>query len=337
MDNRLALVTGVTGFVAKQVALRFLQAGWSLRGTLRDPARAEEVRAAFRPHLRPEALPRLSFAPADLLDDAGWAAAMAGVDVLVHVASPFPMRPPGDPEALLRPAVEGTRRVLQAARAAGVRRVVLTSSSLAVMRPQEPGPQEESQWSDPEAPSTSAYARSKTLAERAAWEFVAGVPGMALTTINPGLVLGPVLDRHFGASLALVQRLLRGRDPLLPRISFPVVDVRDVAEMHLRAAQRPETAGRRYLATSGTMTLQDMARELKAAFPQRRIATRQAPDLLVRAVGLMDPAVRDLLPMLGQVCALSNARARHEMAMRFIAPADALRASAEGLISARAA
>jgi dihydroflavonol-4-reductase len=336
-EQRLAVVTGVSGFIAKHIALRFLQAGCSVRGTLRSPARAEEVRAALAPHLNDKALARLSFAEADLTADAGWDAAMAGADVLLHTASPFPMKQPKDAADLVRPAVEGTLRALRAARGAGVRRAIVTSSTVAVINENRLGIQDESDWCDMKAPGTTAYAMSKTLAERAVWDFVAQeAPELLVTCINPGLVLGPPLDAKFGTSLALVQRVLKGRDPMLPLISLPCVDVRDVAEMHLRAAQRPETAGRRYVTVAGSMTMPDMGLVLKTAFPQRRIPTRVAPLALLKLLALFDPALRSILPSVGQIHDVSNARARREMGMRFIEPADALRASADWLIAHKA-
>lgn len=337
MDKQLALITGVSGFIAKHITLRFLQAGWEVRGTLRSLDRAEEVRTALRPHLTDAALARLSFAAADLTLDAGWTAAASGAQVLVHTASPFPITQPKDPAHLVRPAVEGTLRALRAASAAGIRRAVLTSSTVAVTTGNRLGIQDEADWCDLTAPGTTPYAMSKTMAERAAWEFVAKeAPDVALTCINPGLVLGPPLDANFGSSISVVRRLLRGRDPMLPMIGFVCVDVRDVAEMHLRAVLKPETAGKRYLAAAGTMTMPDMGLVLKTAFPQRRIATRTAPLLALRALSLFDPAVRGILPSVGQVVQVSNARAVREMGMRFIEPADALRASADWLLSHKA-
>ncbi len=337
MDKPLALITGASGFIAKHIVLRFLQAGWAVRGTLRSPDRAEEVRAALRPHLDDKALARLTFAKADLNDDAGWSEAAAGAHVLIHTASPFPMSQPKDPADLVRPAVEGTLRALRAATAAGIRRAVVTSSTVAVIHEGKTGIQDEADWCDLTAPGTTAYATSKTMAEKAAWDFVAkAAPGMHLTCINPGLVLGPPLDKHFGTSLNVVQRVLRGKDPMLPLIGFVCVDVRDVAEMHLRAVLRPETAGKRYLAAAGSMTLPDMGLVLKTAYPHRRIATRVAPLLLLRALALFDPALRGILPQIGHLPQVSNARAVRDMGMRFIEPADALRASAEWLVSQNA-
>jgi len=228
------LLTGISGFIAKHVAVKFLNVGYAVRGSLRRLDRAEEVRSAVTPHLRAGA-GALSFAQADLESDAGWAEAIAGVAAVVHTASPFPIRQPKDEQELIRPAVEGTLRVLRAAHAAGVGRVVLTSSTVAVLNDGKPGDlQDESDWCDVGLPGTTAYAKSKTLAERAAWEFVKGRV-MTLTVINPGLVLGPPLDIHYGSSLRVVERLLKGRDPMVPDFGLPLVDVRDVAEMHLRA------------------------------------------------------------------------------------------------------
>jgi dihydroflavonol-4-reductase len=327
----LVLLTGVSGFIAKHVALKLLNSGYSVRGTLRRMDRAEEVRAALAPYLT-ETAGTLTFVRADLESDAGWAEAMAGVSALVHTASPFPINQPKDPATVIRPAVEGTERVLKAAAAAGVTRVVLTSSTVAVVNEAKPDTlQDEADWCDVHRPSTTPYAKSKTLAERTAWE-IAKARGLKLTTINPGLVLGPPLDEYYGSSLGLVERFLKGRDPMLPPMGLPIVDVRDVAEMHLRALQRPETEGRRYLASSGSMAFVDMGRTLKAAYPNRRIPTREVPQAILRVLSLFDASIKSILPKLGRLERVSNARAVKEMGMEFIAPKAALLASADWLV-----
>ena len=327
----LVLLTGASGFIAKHVAARILNAGYSIRGTLRRLDRAEEVRAAITPHLTPGA-GRLSFVQADLESDTGWTEAFEGVSALIHTASPFPLSQPKDPATLIRPAVEGTERVLKAAAAAGVQRVVLTSSTVAVINEAKlDSLQDEADWCDVHLPTTTAYAKSKTLAERTAWE-LARTRGLRLTTINPGLVVGPPLDAHYGSSLGLVERMLRGTDPMLPPFGFPIVDVRDVAEMHLRALLRPETAGKRYLAAAGSMAMVDMGRTLKAAYPVRRIPTREAPEFAIRFLALFDGQIRSILPRLGHLERVSNARAVKEMGMEFIAPKAALLAAADWLV-----
>jgi dihydroflavonol-4-reductase len=328
------LLTGISGFLAKHIALRLLNAGYAVRGTLRSPDRAAEVRAALAPQLADAAAPdRLTFVPADLTADAGWAEAAAGVTAVVHTASPFPIIQPPEAEAgrLIRPAVDGTRRVLEAAAAAGVRRVVLTSSTAAILSMSRGRVQTEDDWADDSGPGTSPYQRSKTLAERTAWD-IARARGLALTAINPGFIIGPPLDRHFGSSVGVIRRILKGGDPMMPALAFPMVDVRDAAEMHLRALQRPETAGKRYLAVSGTMWLAEMGRVLKAAHPTRRIPTRTAPGFAIRLLSLFDREMRAALPSLGHLPQVSNARALAEMEMAFIAPDRSLREMADWML-----
>lgn len=327
------LVTGISGFIAKHIALRLLNAGYAVRGTVRKMDRRAEVFDALRAHLVPGAEARLHLVPVDLTRDDGWSDAMDGVAALMHVASPFPIAQPADAEDLIRPAVDGTLRALRAAQAAGVTRVILTSSTVAVINTRKTGMQDESDWCDPAAPGTTAYALSKLRAERAAWDFARAHPDMHLTTINPGLVLGPPLDRHHGSSISLVTRLLHARDPAVPRLGFPVVDVRDVAEMHLRALQRPDTAGKRYLAVAGSTWMGDMARSLKAAYPQRAIATRDAPYWLLRILAVFDTDVRAILPSVGQMHPVSNARAVADMDMTFITPEQSLLDAADWLIT----
>lgn len=326
------LLTGISGFIAKHIAAKLLAAGHTVRGSLRRLDRADEVRAALAPVIGEEALQRLSFVALDLEQDAGWPDAMAGVTALLHTASPFPIAQPKDPQVLIRPAVEGTLRALKAAKAAGVARVVLTSSTAAVTDTSRTGPQDEANWCDPTAPDTSAYSQSKTLAEQAAWAF-AGVSGIHLTTINPGFVMGAPLDRHYGSSIGVIRRLLRGKDPMVPMLDFPVVDVRDVAEAHLRALENPATAGQRILAVAGNMTMPAMAAELRRAYPGRRIATRVAPMVLLRLLAVLDPQIKAILPAVGKSHPMSNARARDILGLQFIPPEAALRASADWLVS----
>jgi dihydroflavonol-4-reductase len=326
------LLTGLTGFIAKHIALQLLQAGHTVRGTARSPERLAEVQAALAPHLPPGALDRLSVVPADLLSDDGWAAAAQGCDVLMHTASPFPIAQPKDPADLIRPAVDGTLRAMRAAHAAGITRMIVTSSVAAVYDETKGGMQDESDWLNPDAPGTTAYSLSKLRAEQAAWAFAAEHPEVQLTTINPTLVLGPPLDRHYGSSLGLVERILRGRDPAVPHIGFGLVDVRDVARMHVVAMETPATAGRRYIGSAESMWMDDMAAALKSAYPDRRIPTRVAPAWLLRILALWDRDVRTILPRIGVMDRISNARARAEMGIEFRPADQALRDAAEWLV-----
>lgn len=323
------LLTGISGFIAKHIAVKLLNAGFAVRGSLRNMSRADEVRNAIALHADTA---KLSFVALDLNSDDGWVEAMEGASALIHTASPFPIEQPKNADDLIRPAVDGTLRAMASARAAGVMRVVLTSSTVALTDPLHRGMMDETTWCDPDAAGTSAYAKSKTLAETAAWEF-ATQQGMQLTTINPGFVMGPPLDANFGSSISVIARLLRGKDPMLPDIGFAVVDVRDVAEAHLRALQTPSSAGKRFPCVTGMMTMPEMGKALKRAYPNRRIATQVAPKFMLRLLAMFDPQIRAILPELGQSHAVSNARARADLDMRFISAEGALRASAEWLIT----
>jgi dihydroflavonol-4-reductase len=332
------VLTGATGFIAKHVAVQLLNEGYRLRATLRSPTRAEEVLAAVRPQLDDpaELEARLAFVPLDLLRDEGWGAALRGADALVHTASPFPMDDPRDEDEVIRPAVDGTRRALRAARDAGVNRVVLTSSVAAVMhcdRPPGKLAYDEVDWTDPAHPTATPYVRSKTLAERAAWDFVEKqAPDLRLVVLNPGLVFGPPLDAQYGTSLRLIERLLRARDPMLPRIAFPVVDVRDVALAHLRALARSEAAGGRFLVADETLWFHEMAEALQDAMPARRLVTRQAPDAVIRVLSVFDRSIRPILPVLGRYERVSNARAREVLGLQFTPAREAVTASGRWLV-----
>jgi dihydroflavonol-4-reductase len=315
------LLTGASGFIAKRITLDLLDAGHAVRGSLRSLKRADEVRAAVRPHLRdPDALDRLSFVELGLMRDAGWAEAMAGMTALIHTASPFPTVPPRDENELIRPAVDGTLRALRAAQSAGVMRVVLTSSVVAIEANAKVGREKltEADWSDVSHPRSTPYYKSKTLAERAAWDFVAQYPEMQLTTINPSLVLGRPLDADFGTSLQLIERILSGKDPMQPDIGFGIVDVADVSAMHLRALEQPESAGKRYIASGPSATMPEVARHLAKRFPNRRIATRVAPVFVLRLLGLFDRSVKTVLPALGAPPVFDGSRARKELGIEFI-------------------
>lgn len=327
------LVTGASGFLAKHVILALLREGHAVRAGLRSPARAAEVRQAVLPHLPAGAERRLGFVPLDLMQGLGWTEAMAGAGALIHTASPFPIAQPKDPDLVIRPAVEGTRRAFRAAAAAGVRRVILTSSTVAVLGPRRPGHvHTEADWADAEGLPATPYARSKVLAERAAWE-IAAAEGLALTAINPAFLLGPPLDSHFGASIALVQRMLRGRDPMVPRLGFPVVDVRDAALAHLRALERPETAGERFIVAAGPLWLTEWGRILKSRWPDRRMPTRAAPKPLLRLLALFDGEIRAALPGIGHCDEVSAEKAKAALGLDFTRPDRALLAAAEVLVS----
>ena len=314
--TQTVLLTGASGYIAKHIALQLLEAGYNVRGTVRDLSRGTEVTDAIRPHLKDDSNleTRLAFVALDLTTDTGWTEAMDGVDVLMHTASPFPLDQPKNEDDLIRPAVDGAMRALRAAHAAEVKRVILTSSTAAISGSALPAGDisfDETNWTDPTDPDAGAYVRSKTLAEQAAWNFVSkDAPDMHLTTINPGFVLGAPLDQHFGTSIQVIERLLRGKDPMLPDIGFSTVDVQDVAEMHVTVINKPETFGQRIMTVDSFLTFKDIAQAVKAAFPSRRIPTRVAPNFLIRILGRFDPTIKSIIPGLGRVDRIDNSRAR---------------------------
>ena len=262
------LLTGASGYIGKHIALQLLEAGYTVRASVRSNAKADEVVAALTAHLSDAtAMSRLTFVHLDLTSDEGWTAALEGIDVLLHTASPFSVDKVKDENVLIRPAVDGTLRALRAAKAAGVTRVVVTSSNAAIQGavvPAGPVTFDETFWTDVTSPiGRDPYTKSKTLAERAAWDFVATeAPDINLTTINPGLVVGAPLDRNYATSVEVIERVLAAKDPAMPDLSFPLVDVRDVAAMHVRCIDRPATFGQRYLAAAGTYSFVQIARTL---------------------------------------------------------------------------
>jgi dihydroflavonol-4-reductase len=258
---------------------------------------------------------------------------MAGADALLHTASPFPMGSPKDENDIVKPAVDGTLRALRAARESGVTRIVLTSSVAAIEARARRGAFAEDDWSDPAHPKSSAYYKSKTLAERAAWDFAAAHPGMQLTAINPALVLGAPMDANYGTSLALIERILSGRDPMVPDIGFGVVDVADISAMHIAALERPESIGQRFIGSNGTMTLPRIAQHLAARHPDRRIATRIAPKPLLQLLSLFDPSLRAVLPGIGAAPQFDNTRAREGLGIRFTAPLQAIDRAADAILA----
>jgi dihydroflavonol-4-reductase len=324
MRDDLVLLTGVTGFIARAIARDLLLAGYRVRGSIRSDKGIAALQEGLRPHLPdPALLDRLSFTQLDLGSDDGWPQAMEGVSALVHTASPFPIAQPRNADELIRPAVDGTLRALRAARDAGLTRIVLTSSMEAVMHGHA-GTVSEAQWSDLSAPTALPYTKSKTLAERAAWDFVAAHPALRLTAINPGLVVGTPVDGVTASSVSVIRRFLSGRDPVVPDFALPVVDIDDVAAMHVAALSLPTTEGQRYIAADSFLAMPAIARALKEVYPDRRIPTRLAPRPLLRVLGLFDAEIRSILPWIGKRLTLDNTAARRDFARDFVPAREAV-------------
>jgi len=329
------LVTGASGFIAGHCILQALEAGWRVRGTLRSLDREPALRRVLEGAGADGA--RLEFVAADLSDDEGWDAAVAGCSHVLHVASPLPRVQPKDDEELIRPARDGALRVLRAAARAGVTRTVMTSSTASIMygRGGRETPFTEDDWSDPDSKDNSGYTRSKTIAERAAWAFMDGdESGMEFATVNPGLVLGPVLEEDYGTSAEAVLKLLNGDLPGTPRMCFPTVDVRDVASLHLLALTHPDAAGRRFLATCESLWYDDVARILREAFPAygRRMPSRRIPSWVMRIFARFDPVMRAVIHDLDHYRVCDSSRARDCLGWAPRSAEEAVRAAARSLL-----
>jgi nucleoside-diphosphate-sugar epimerase len=331
------LVTGGSGFIAGHAILQLLAAGYTVRTTVRNVARADHVKALLKAG-GAASTDALSVVAAHLEDDAGWADAVRGCQYVLHVASPFPATAPKHEDELIVPARDGALRVLRFARDAGVKRVVMTSSFAAVGygHGDVDRPFDETDWTDLSAPGLSAYVKSKTIAERAAWNFIGkDGGGMELAAVNPVGVLGPALGNDLATSVLLIQRLMNGSVPGCPRLWFGVVDVRDVADLHIRAMTDPAAKGERFVATAGdSLSIREIALALRERMGSaaRRVPTRELPDWLVRIAGLFDPAVRNTLGELGHRKRMTGAKARRVLGWAPRSSEDAVAASAESLI-----
>jgi dihydroflavonol-4-reductase len=317
------LVTGGTGFVGGWCIVELLKRGYAVRTTVRNLSKERAARAAIAAGIDPNdrlTLDRLTFLGADLTSDTGWDDAVAGCDYVLHVASPLGGDSPKDADTLILPAArDGTLRVLRAATNAKVRRIVLTSSCAAASPPLA-GPDsvnDEAVWTDTADPTLNAYRKSKVLAEQAAWEFMRHYDGPAtLTTILPGAVFGPVLSRENPGSVQIIGRLLQGRVPGNPRLGFDIVDVRDLADVHLRAMTTPQAAGQRFIATGEFMWMAEVSQALRAELgaSASKVPTRALPSFVLRLMARFDAGVRAVTPGLGR-------RHRHisEKAQRLLA------------------
>ena len=279
---------------------------------------------------------RLSFFAADLERDGGWAEAVAGCDYVMHVASPMPPAAPKTEDELIVPARDGVLRVLKAARDAKVTRVVFTSTCGAIYygHPLPHAPFDETSWTNIDG-EMSAYVKSKAIAERAAWDFMAAEGGaLELAVVNPSGIFGPVLGADYSSSIELVTRLMKGM-PGCPQLHFGVVDVRDVADLHLRAMTNPAAKGERFIAVSGgAMSMLDIATVLKTRLGDaaKKVPTRQLPNWIVRFGALFDPQMRQLLPMLGKIRNATSAKAERVLGWQPRPREDAIVATAESLV-----
>lgn len=345
-DGELVLVTGASGFIALHVIHKLLEKGYKVRATVRSLKRADDVRSAIQDAGIADAkVNEIEFVQVDLLGESGWDEACSGVDYVLHLASPFPASEPKNENDLIEPAREGTLRALRAAKKAGsVKRVVVTSSVAAIVyghgQRDADHPYTEKDWTELKTPKShvGAYTKSKTIAERAAWDWLEGEGkgSFELATVNPCVVLGPSLGKGVNTSLEIPKRLLSGEVPAIPDINFGIVDVRDVADLHVLVLESPKAPGQRFIAISDerSVSMKQMAADLKKGLPAeetKKIPSLPAPKILLRMMSFFDKAVATVLPEVGVSRPTSNEKARNELGWRPRSAAEALVASAKSL------
>lgn len=296
------LVTGLSGFIASHVAVKLLEQGYKVRGTVRNLAKGEKIAAKLLEAVESGA--ELELVEANLTSDAGWAEAVKDCRYIQHIASPFPADAPDDREALVPEARAGAQRVLENGFSAGAERIVMTSSIVAMIGQQSKDAQmtiTETDWTNPDWKPLRAYAVSKTRAEQSAWAY-AKTQGFEdrLTTVNPGLVLGPDSFGNAGVSVSIIRVMLAGRMPRVPKLAYPIIDVRDCAAIHVRAMTSGDAAGRRLIAGGDTLWFKDIAKILKENAPGNdNLPTGEVPNAILRIAALFDDSVKQILPDLG--------------------------------------
>ncbi len=336
MDSKKVLLTGITGFLGSHTAIQLLNKGYEVTGTLRSMKRADAIRqviARHTPHIQ-----NLQLAEADLTDARVWQKLTQAMDYVQHIASPFPRVLPKSDDELLLPARNGALNVLKAAAAQGVKRVVLTSSTGAILygkaRQARSGTFDEQTWTDASnLEDTTPYFRSKTLAEKAAWDFIRqDDSGLELVTVLPGAILGPVLEEDFGNSANIVIKALDGSIPAIPNIGFDMVDVRSVAELLILAMEMPQAANQRYAGAAGYLKFKEVADILRQAYPQRKIPAVALPDFLTRLFSHIDPTLKPVLVDLGVERKINNAKAINELGWQPIPVKEAVLACAQSVL-----
>lgn len=333
-------ITGITGFLGGHMALEALRRGHHVRGTLRSMGRAGSVRSMLAEHLGSDAeatLARLTFHEADLLSSDGWVEAVSGCDAVLHVASPFPLNSPRDEQKVISPARLGVKHVFEACAASGVKRLVQTSSTVAIVygHGRDKTQFDEQHWTQLDGDMISPYIKSKTLAEQDLWMMAKQHPDVMVSAVNPGFILGPLLDRNDpGSSCDVILKMMRGEFPGVPNLGYPTVDVRDVVGLHFLVLNDRQAANQRFAATANTLPFQDLAKSLKAAFAEeaRKVGTRSLPNFLVRFFSLFDPSLRGVLPELSYMASVSSDLSRKRYDWKPRSAEDAGVATAQSLI-----
>ncbi|GAA4140376.1 aldehyde reductase [Sphingobacterium kyonggiense] len=337
MNNKEVLLTGVSGFLGSHTAIELLNRGYKVTGTLRDLKRADSLRSIISKHT--DNIDNLSFFQAELLDKEVWKEASMNKDYVIHAASPFPRELPKDENDLIIPAKEGTLNVLNAAKANNVKRVILVSSISTVVYGKTKAEMDqvftEENWTDiTNKTDTKPYIRSKTIAEKAAWDFMEREgAGMEMVSILPGAMLGPVLEEDFGTSANIVIKILDGKMPAMPKIAFEIVDVRSVAQLLVDVIEKKHAAGNRFMASSGHMTMKQLANVLKLNYPDKKIKNYEMPNFLSRFIALFEPSLKPILLDLGITRKIDASKAKRVLGWKPITKEDAILDCAKSILN----
>lgn len=337
MNNKEVLLTGVSGFLGSHTAIELLNRGYKVTGTLRDLKRADSLRSIISKHT--DNIDNLSFFQAVLLDKEVWKEASKNKDYVIHAASPFPRELPKDENDLIIPAKEGTLNVLNAAKANNVKRVILVSSISTVVYGKTKAEMDqvftEENWTDiTNKADTKPYIRSKTIAEKAAWDFMEREgAGMEMVSILPGAMLGPVLEEDFGTSANIVIKILDGKMPAMPKIAFEIVDVRSVAQLLVDVIEKKHAAGNRFMASSGHMTMKQLANVLKLNYPDKKIKNFEMPNFLSRFIALFEPSLKPILLDLGITRKIDASKAKRVLGWKPISKEDAILDCAKSVLN----
>ncbi|MBR10505.1 MAG: nucleoside-diphosphate sugar epimerase [Rickettsiales bacterium] len=330
------LLTGVTGFLGSHTTIQLLEKGYHVTGTLRNMSRADSMREVIAKHT--SKVENLAFAEADLEDESIWLTLCKDKDFVMHIASPFPRKLPKNDDELIRPAKAGVLNVLNASSKLGVKRVVITSSTGAVVYGNSKGKHNEfteSDWTDvSNKKDTTPYFRSKTIAEKAAWDFIEqDNSGLELVTVCPGAILGPVLEQDFGTSANIVIKALDGSSPALPNIGFDMVDVRSVADLHVRAMENALAANQRYIGSSGFSKFSEVADVLRKAYPTKKVPKVTLPDFMVRLFSNFDKTLKPILIDLSAERRVNHSKAVNELGWKPLSNEEAILSCARSVIS----
>lgn len=336
MSNKRILLTGISGFLGSHTAIQLLEKGYEVVGTIRNLHRANSIKSIIGQHTN--SAHNLKIVEADLNKNELWNELTKNIDFVQHIASPFPRVLPKNESELIEPAKNGVLNILKASSANGVKRVVITSSLASVVygksKSETSNTFNENSWTDEtNKKDTTPYIRSKTIAEKTAWEFIKNnTSGLQLVTVLPGAILGPVLEEDFGTSANLVIKTLDGSSPAVPKIGFDIIDVRSVADLLIKAMELPNAANQRYIASSGYLTFKEVAAILKKHYPGRKIPSKELPDFIVKLFSNFETSLKPILIDLGIKRKIDNSKAFKELNWKPLPAEEAVLSCAKSVI-----